>query len=307
MDVASLLQSPVERRANRSAFARVGAAWPWALGVMGVAAGLRLEAGGFFSSGGGPGLIAGASAGVGMALVSGYVLPKRFPKLWLKRKKAAKGKATEKSARLARSRLRPRLAFHIGAAAIVCGLVGLHTQMRIPNNVAGATSLAFWLTSLLGLFGFFVYRRLPETLTRLERKGLLPEDFPAERQRLEERFAQLVGQLDPGIRNVAQPALASYVRSTGVSLAMIVGGSSLGDEETKLRRQVGARLPPAASGATADIDEAVRTAVELRALPARIWLTRLLRAWLPIHIVSTAVVLTLLALHILLALGLSWT
>jgi alpha-D-ribose 1-methylphosphonate 5-triphosphate synthase subunit PhnH len=88
---------------------------------------------------------------------------------------------------------------------------------------------------------------------------------------------------------------------------MIVGGSSLGDEETKLRRQVGARLPPAASGATADIDEAVRTAVELRALPARIWLTRLLRAWLPIHIVSTAVVLTLLALHILLALGLSWT
>jgi len=299
-DVATLLQSPVERRAQRSAFARVGAGWPWAVGVAGVAAGVRFEADGLMASGGSMGLAVGALGAIGMAVAAAYGLPKRFPKLWLRRKGKAKAQG------IARSKLRRHLAFHVGTAVVVCGLVGLHTQMRIPNNVAGATALAFWLTCLMGVFGLWVYRALPEALTRLERKGLLPEDYPAEKKRLEEQLTQRIGQLEPGVRSAAQPLLNAYVRAPLVSLGLVVGGRSLSDEESKLHKQIAARVPPAMSGEDLGIEEAVRCAVALRAMPARIWLTRLLRGWLPMHIIGTAVVLTLLAMHVFFALELTW-
>ncbi|MBV1861647.1 MAG: cyclic nucleotide-binding domain-containing protein, partial [Nannocystaceae bacterium] len=304
-DVATLLRSPVERRAKRSAVERVNAAWPWALGVMGVVGGARLATGSFLSSLGGAGLVTGLAAGLGMLVVTAYAVPKRFPKVWLKRKAAGSGSGA-KSRTLARSKLRRYLSVHTGSAVVLCGVIGLHTQMRIPNNVAGATALTFWLTCMLGIFGMVVYRRIPEALTRLERKGLLPEDFEGEARRLKERLPQLLSELEPGVAGAVQPLIGVYMRSPASSVGLVLSGRSLGEEEAKLLREVSARVPPSHRGGEAGIEEVIRCAVGTRAMPARVWLTRFLRAWLPLHMVGTALLLSFLVLHIVFALEQWW-
>ena len=47
------------------------------------------------------------------------------------------------------------------------------------------------------------------------------------------------------------------------------------------------------------LDELIRIVVELRALPARRALTLALRAWLPLHVIGTGILVGLLFLHIL--------
>ncbi len=302
-DVASLLESPLEKRASRSPLQRVNAAWPWALGIVGVAAGMRLQPDGVLGTHHSIVVGTGLLGGVFLALVAGYALPKRFPRLWLRRR----GKhAHKRSASLARSKLRRYLSVHTAAALTLCGIVALHTQMRIPNNVAGATALTFWLTCVFGLFGFWVYRRLPQMLTRIERRGLLPEDFELERRRLRERLPQRIAELDPAVRGAVQPLIAAYLRSPLVGLALVFSGRSLPEEEDKLTRELAARIPPSHRGADAGTDEVVHCAVAIRAMPVRVWLTRLLRAWLPSHIIGTALVLSLLAIHVVFALEIAW-
>ncbi len=304
-DVVTLLGSAVERGAKRSAAQKVNSAWPWAVGLVGVVAGARLATGGVLSTLGGAGLVTGLLAGVGMLVVAGYAIPKRFPKVWLRRRKSGPA-AAKRSGTLARSKLRRYLSVHTGAAVILCGVIGLHTQMRIPNNVAGATALTFWLTCALGIFGMVVYRRIPEALTRLERKGLLPEDFAQESQRLKERLPQLLLELDPGIRGAVQPLFGMYMRSPLAGVSLVLSGRGLAAEEAKLLREVSARIPPSHNGGEAGIEEAVRCAVATRAMPARIWLTRVVRVWLPAHMVTTALLLSFLAVHMVFALELWW-
>ncbi|MEM7156990.1 MAG: cyclic nucleotide-binding domain-containing protein [Myxococcota bacterium] len=294
-DVASLMGN--EGRPRRSVVERVNAWWPLALGVAGLVAGSRIAGTGLFASAGLVGLTAGVLGAVTIVLAMLYVAPKRIPRSWLRRKKAN----ADKSSEVARSKVRRFLAFHIAVGLLAMGAVALHTQMRVPNNIAGAAALSFWVVSLLGILSAWVYRSLPRRLTKLERKSLLPEDFPAERERLDDRFRRAVGTQPPAVQAIVGPALSSYVRTPLGTTTLIASGRTLKQEEALLLRRVTKRIPPVASGETVDIKEAVRSAVAVRALPARIWLMRALRMWLPAHMLATAVLMGLLIIHVVTA------
>lgn len=295
-DVASLIGNA--GRPQRSVAERANRLWPLVVAVLAIGIAWRLSGSGVLSSAGSVGLWAGIAGVVGMLLAITYVAQKRMPRLWLRKKSP---KAAAKGDDLARSKVRRFLNLHVAVGLLACGAVGVHTQMRIPDNTAGAAALTFWATALFGVLSLWVYRGLPRRLTRLERKGLLPEDFPAERERLRERLARTLQALDGRVQAVAKPLIASYVGAPLAGMGLVLSGRTLRAEEGRLRDKVAKRVPPAVSGTQANVDEAIRTAVAIRALPARAWLMRLLRLWLPIHIVLTAVLVALVGVHVALA------
>jgi Fe-S-cluster-containing dehydrogenase component/CRP-like cAMP-binding protein len=296
-----------------------GAGWVHAVvRAVGVAAGLglgitalRLQQAGAWTPGTGSGLTAGVVAAVGMLALVSYAAPKRIVGLWMRRRRsqsaarrlaeAAEGSASRRAA--PRSKVRGWLSLHLVLGMLTMAAVLGHAGLRLPSNPAGSLMLAFWTVSGFGVVGAVAYRMIPRRLARLERRGDLPEDLAAERRALLDRlFLQASGR-DELVKTIAARVLVPYARAVLGPLLLLASGRRLADEEARLHAQIDAMRQGRGQGRLAGLDELVRTAVELRALPVRRVLTALLRGWLPLHIVVSAVALALLGLHVAVMLG----
>ena len=267
-----------------------------AVAMMIGALGWALQRSGGWEPGRGPGLAMGVLGGMMIAALAAYAGPKRLVRRAMKRRPAGARAALAAEERAPRSRVRPHLVAHlvVGALAPACALA--HAGARMPASPGGALVLALALTCLLGAAGALAYRALPRRLTRLERRGALPEDLPAERDALVSRLYREVSGTGDAVKAAAAHIVLPYARAPLGGLALALSGRSLGDEEARIRRRIDDAL--AGRGRRLDgLQPILRTAVELRALTARRLLTAALRAWLPLHIVAGAVVLALLLLH----------
>jgi len=103
------------------------------------------------------------------------------------------------------------------------------------------------------------------------------------------------------VKAIADRVLLPYARAPLGGAALAASGRTLAEEEARLTARIDGALEGRGGDRREGLDRLIRTAVELRALPARRALTAALRAWLPIHIVAAAVVLALLFLHVAMA------
>ncbi len=264
--------------------------------------GIGLHSGGGLSPGAGVAYLAGwMSALLCLGLVA-YAVPKRFlSRLAKKKKKSSAARravgATEEEPR-ARSRLGLHYLAHLTLGGLVIGGVAIHSGFRFAPSAAGALSVAFWGTVVLGVFGALSYRALPARLTRLERKGALPEDLRAERDLLFDRLHRATSGKSDLLKTIAERILVPYARSPLGPLALAISGRTLGQEESLLKQRVAAVLEGRGGERLEGLDELSRIVVELRALPARRVLTFAIRSWLPMHVLTTGILLSLLCLHI---------
>jgi len=310
----------------------------WLHGVVrgfGIAAGLglgitaaRLQGAGTWVPAAGPGLVAGVVAAAGMVGLASYAAPKRIAGLWMRRRKrtsaarqlaeaaeatgaAGRGSAASprsgarRSRREAapRSKVRPWLSLHVVLGMLTIAAVLGHAGLRVPANPAGSLVLAFWLVSILGVVGALCYRAIPRRLSALERRGDLPEDLAGERRALLDRLFRQASGRDELVKAIASRVLVPYARAVLGPLSLLVSGRRLAEEEARLGARIDVMRQGRGQERLSGLPELVRTAVELRALPVRRVLHALLRAWLPLHIVVSAVALALLGLHVAVMLG----
>ncbi len=271
---------------------------------------LRLQEVGLWVPGRGLGLKAGVAAAMGMVVLMSYAAPKRIVGLWMRRRRRtsaarrfAEGAAGPSRQTSPRSRVRGWLSLHLVIGLLTMAAVLGHAGTRVPEGPAGSLVLAFWLVSILGMLGAVVYRVVPRRLARLERRGDLPEDLAGERKVLLDRlFLQASGR-DDLVKTIASRVLVPYARAAHGPLLMLLSGRRLAEEQARLHARIDVMRQGRGEGRLAGLDDLVRTAVELRALPVRRLLTALLRCWLPLHIVVSAVALALLGLHVAVMLG----
>lgn len=234
--------------------------------------------------------------------LAGYAVPKRLFARFVERRQkssAARRVAGATEEKTARSALRPHYLVHLALGGVVIAGVALHSGLRMPATAAGALAAAFWGTILLGVFGSVAYRALPVRITRLERKGALPEDLAAERDLLFDRLHRHSSGKSDLLKKIAERILVPYARSLTGPLVLFASGRTLREEEKRLNDRVQAVLEGRGSERLEGLDDLVRIVVELRALPARRVLTLALRAWLPVHVMGTGILFALLLLHIL--------
>ena len=263
----------------------------------------------------GPGLLAGILAAVQLVALAGYAVPKRMVRLWMRRRdrtsaarRAAGGGSSEgatgepeRPGSMPRSAVRPHRLAHMAIGLLAVPCVVAHAGAGFSPGPAGALHLAFWLTAGLGGLGAVAYWLVPGALARLERRGALPEDLRGERQALFDRlYTESTGTGDL-VKTLMARVLVPYARSPLGSLALVLSGRTPVQERRRLRRRIDDMLQGRGQGKLDGLEPLITTVVELRALPARRVLTGLLRAWLPVHIIATAVVLAMLGIHVLTA------
>jgi Fe-S-cluster-containing dehydrogenase component len=197
------------------------------------------------------------------------------------------------------STVSPFVSFHAVSGAVAAASVLLHSGASVPHGVAGALSSAFLGVAASGAFGALVYRFLPERLSRIERKSRLPEDEPAEREALIDALHAAITGANAAKKALVRGILLPYGVDLGGTLALVASGRSLGEEEKRLLGRVERALGARKSARLSGIENLVRTAVEMRAQRARRLLSALLRAWLPLHLAGTVLLLALLALHVI--------
>jgi hypothetical protein len=100
------------------------------------------------------------------------------------------------------------------------------------------------------------------------------------------------------VKKLLEKVLLPYARAALGPVSLALSGRRLRDEEKRLRAHIDRMLEGRGQDRLAGLPELVRLVVELRAEPAQRWLQRALRAWLPLHIVSFAIALALLAIHV---------
>ncbi len=270
-----------------------------ALAAAGIAAaGAVMQGRGLWQPGHGVGFGAGLLAGAGMLGLLAYAIPKRRIRGWMKPRGNASGASGDAAPNKVESVVRPQLQVHLALGLMTVALAMAHARPRPGGGNGGALWAALLLTSAAGGLVALCYRWIPPLLARLERSATLPEDFARARQDLLDRLYREASGKSDLVKKIFEKILLPYARSATGPLSLVLSGRSLRDEETALRARVDAVLEGRGKERLAGLAELLRIVVELRSLPAQRWLSLAMRAGLPLHIVTFAIAMALLALHV---------
>jgi Fe-S-cluster-containing dehydrogenase component/CRP-like cAMP-binding protein len=268
------VREAVTARVPRASLPRARCAWPWIVAATMVAAAVARPAAAM-----GSGRASGVVAGAFVVLLVAYSALKRSRLAQLPWLPGARTHAV----------------VHLALGVVTAGIVVSHASWRLPPNAAGVALLAFALASASGMLAGVAYAVLPGRLARVERRARLPEDLPPRARELGERtFGALTGR-PAASKALYARALAPYAAASLGGLVLIASGRSLQDEEACLRGRLDALVEGRAVDGLADL---VRLAVERRAARAQRLLQSALRACVGVHVVSIAIALVLICVHV---------
>jgi len=166
-----------------------------------------------------------------------------------------------------------------------------------------------WLTSVLmlwfdavivtGLFGLFCYVVLPRIMTSIEGDPLLIEDLEGRRAELRQDLALIESKGDDQLRDLIKRKVRPHFFSVSYLFRQYLKREELTASLAKSRLLF--------KNVLAAVDDkekrnlllkAIERSATLRRVDSLIYLHRLLKAWLIPHVISTSVMLALLAAHI---------
>ncbi len=246
----------------------------------------------------GVGLAAGIAAALLVVALGAYVMPKRRVRARMRPRDPAARLVAAPVRPAARSRTRRHLVLHLGLGTLVPACALAHAGAHLGSGPGDALAGSLAITVLIGVLAAIMYRLVPRALTRLERRGTLPEDLAGERDALEARLYQAVTGKNDRVKALVDRLLMPYARARLGPARLVGSGRRLADERDRLRREIDGAL----AGRTPDgTGELIEIAVELRALPARRILGRMLSIWPPLHAISGAMTTAFLAVHVVAA------
>jgi Fe-S-cluster-containing dehydrogenase component/CRP-like cAMP-binding protein len=183
---------------------------------------------------------------------------------------------------------------------VIAGVVLLfHSGPRTGGIVTSVLYVAFDLTILSGIVGLAAYYIAPRIMTRIEGEPLLVEDLEGRRKELRADVRTILdksdGWLKEEIRDRVYPRFLSY----RFLWRQIWRREELKAMLAQARQEFKERTTRLTTDDERDLlISAVETSVTLTRVDALLMLHWLLRAWIPLHIVATAVMLALLLIHI---------
>ena len=183
---------------------------------------------------------------------------------------------------------------------VIAGVVLLfHSGTRTGGLLTSLLYIAFDLTILSGVVGIVCYYVAPRIMTRIEGEPLLVEDLEGRRKELLADVRTILeksdGWLKEELRDRVYPRFLSY----GFLWRQIWRREELKALLAQARQEFKDRTTRQTTDEERDLlIAAVETAVTLRRVDALLTLHWLLRVWIPLHILATAVMLALMLVHI---------
>ncbi|MDQ2922007.1 MAG: cyclic nucleotide-binding domain-containing protein [Acidobacteriota bacterium] len=193
--------------------------------------------------------------------------------------------------------LRYWLLSHVYLGVIAGVVLLLHGGRSSGGLLTSTLMVSFDLVILSGLFGIACYLIVPRIMTSIEGDPLLIEDLNARREELRETLAK-IDISDNELRQLIEGKVRKRFLSLSYLLRQYLRREPLSSLLAEAREEFGA-VPLSDSNARLKLIEAVETSATLRRVDALIYLHQLLKLWLAPHVVSSALMLALLVVHII--------
>jgi hypothetical protein len=186
---------------------------------------------------------------------------------------------------------------YVGAIAGVVLL--LHSGARTGGLLTSLLYVTFDLTILSGLIGVIAYVVAPRIMTRIEGEPLLIEDLERRREELRQDTRSIYQKSDGWLKDEIRDRVYARFLSNGFLWRQIWRREELKALLAQARQEFKDRTTRTATEEERDLlIAAVEAAVTLRRVDALLALHWLLRFWIPMHIVATALMLALMLVHI---------
>ena len=188
---------------------------------------------------------------------------------------------------------------HIYVGAIAGIALLLHSGTSTGGVLTTLLYVAFDVVILSGVLGVVSYYVAPRIMTRIEGEPLLFEDLQERRAELQKQSDEILDQsqgwLKDEIRDRVYPRFFSRVflwrqfsRREALNSVLAQAREEFKERLTRLATEEERSL----------LISAVETAVTARRIDALLLLHRSLRVWIPAHVISTALMLALMLVHI---------
>jgi hypothetical protein len=186
---------------------------------------------------------------------------------------------------------------YIGAMAGVVLL--LHSGTSTGGALTTLLYIAFDVVIMSGVVGIVSYYVAPRIMTRIEGEPLLVEDLKERREELQILSDQILARSQGWLKDEISDRVYARFFSRGFLLQQISRREPLKTVLAQAREEFKERLTRLATEDERELlIEAVETAVTARRIDALLLLHRSLRVWIPAHVISTALMLALMLVHI---------
>ena len=186
---------------------------------------------------------------------------------------------------------------YIGAIAGVVLL--LHSGTRTGGLLTSLLYVTFDLTIISGLIGVIAYVVAPRIMTRIEGEPLLIEDLEKRREELRQATRTIYQKSDGWLKDEIRERVYARFLSNGFLWRQIWRREELKALLAQARQEFKDRTTRMATEEERDLLlSAVEAAVTLRRVDALLALHWVLRFWIPMHIVATALMLGLMLVHV---------
>lgn len=182
---------------------------------------------------------------------------------------------------------------------LIAGIVLLlHGGVSTGGLLTSLLMVTFDAVILTGLFGIAVYLICPRIMTSIEVEPLLVEDLRARRDELRETLSDIGFKSSDSLREFIKKKVRGKVFSFSYLLRQYVKREKLSSLLATARETYEAEASSLDPESRQLLLDAVETTVTLRRVDSLIYLHQLLKLWLAPHVVTTALMLVLMLVHI---------
>lgn len=189
---------------------------------------------------------------------------------------------------------------HVYLGTVAGILILLHGGTRTGGLLTTALMISFDLVILSGLFGILSYIISPRIMTSIEGEPLLIEDLQARQLELRHALAESVANSNAEVREI----ITHRARKRFFTLSYLLRHYIRHEPLTAMLAHAREEFEPLAErltdvNARRSLMEAIETIVTLRRVDSLIYLHKILKIWVAPHVVSTALMLALMIVHII--------
>jgi hypothetical protein len=194
--------------------------------------------------------------------------------------------------------LRYWLLVHVYLGVIAGVLLLLHGGRSSGGILTSTLMVSFDLVILSGLFGIACYLIVPRIMTSIEGDPLLFEDLKTRREELRQTLS-LIDSSDDELRKLFKQRVRRRFLSFTYLVRQYVRREPLSTMLDEAHQEFEPLAASLSESSARQLFAAVETTATLRRVDALIYLHQLLKLWLAPHVVSSALMLSLLCVHII--------
>jgi hypothetical protein len=184
---------------------------------------------------------------------------------------------------------------------LVAGVVLLlHSGTQTGGLLTTSLYVLFDAVIISGIVGFVSYIVAPRIMTRIEGEPLLFEDLVGRRRELKDEAEALLGKSHGWLKE----EIDERVYGRFLSFRNLIRHFSRREELKLLLAQAREEFRPRTTRLATDEERelllsAVETSVTLQRVEALLLLHKILRMWIPVHVLATALMLALMLVHVI--------